>query len=165
VARAQLAGARLALGDHPGAEAVLRSPLLSKSADPRIPWQLSRALAAMGRNEEARERLAAAASGFEALLGRHELAFAEPAARFFLGSGKDPRRAFDLARTDLANRPTLRAFVLAHEAAQALGDAGKAARLAALGAARWGHTKAFALSALSRAGASSPPPGDAAAHA
>jgi tetratricopeptide (TPR) repeat protein len=165
LARAQLACVRLASGDPEGAEAVLRSPLLLKSTDPRIPWQLSRALAALGHAEEARERLAAAAAGFEALLGRHELAFAEPAARFFLGSGKDPRRAFELARAHLANRPTLRAFVLAHEAAGALGDAGKAARLAALGRVRWGHTKAFALSALSRAAASPPPPGDAATHA
>ena len=43
------------------------------------------------------------------LLGRHLLAFADHAAEFYSGSGNDGRRALELARANVANRPTRRA--------------------------------------------------------
>ena len=45
-------------------------------------------------------------SGF----GPHPLAFADHAAEFYAGSGNDCRRALELARANLANRPTRRAL-------------------------------------------------------
>jgi hypothetical protein len=47
--------------------------------------------------------------GFEALLDKHPLAFADHAAEFYAGSGNDCRRALELARMNVANRPTRRA--------------------------------------------------------
>jgi hypothetical protein len=48
--------------------------------------------------------------GFETLLERHPLAFADHAAEFYAGSGNDRRRALELARANVANRPTRRAI-------------------------------------------------------
>ena len=62
------------------------------------------------------------ASGFEALLEKHPLAFADHGAEFYAGSGNDARRALELARINVANRPTLRAFEQAHAIAIAAGD-------------------------------------------
>ena len=48
------------------------------------------------------------------LLERHLLAFADHAAEFYAGSGNDCRRALELARANVANRPTRRAIKQAH---------------------------------------------------
>ncbi len=47
--------------------------------------------------------------GFEEILAKHLLAFADHAAQFYDGSGNDRRRALELARVNAANRPTRRA--------------------------------------------------------
>jgi len=91
-------------------------PALS-SSDPEVSWRLADVLAAQGRFEEAKVQLDAARSGFEELLGRHLLAFADHAAEFYAGSGNDRRRALELARTNVANRPTGRAIKQAHDIA------------------------------------------------
>src|ERR1700681_3472704 len=70
---------------------------------PRLPGDPAR-----GRDE-----LARAGAGFEALLARHPLAFADHAAEFYLGAGANPERAWVLAEQNLAARPTDRAFGLA----------------------------------------------------
>jgi hypothetical protein len=57
-------------------------------------------------------------------------AFAGHAARFYLGPGHDPARAFELARIDHANRDTVEARLLVVEAALAAGAAGAACELA-----------------------------------
>src|SRR5262249_46802362 len=62
-----------------------------------------------GRFEEAQTQLEAARFGFEELLKKHLLAFADHAAEFYMGSGNDSRRALQLARASAANRPTRRA--------------------------------------------------------
>jgi tetratricopeptide (TPR) repeat protein len=89
------------------AEALLR-PVLA-SCDPEVRWRLADALIAQERLVEAKTTLMAARSGFEELLGRHPLAFADHAAEFYAGSGNDPRRALELARRNVGNRPTRRA--------------------------------------------------------
>jgi hypothetical protein len=43
------------------------------------------------------------------LLEKHLLAFADHAAEFYAGSGNDSKRALELARVNVANRPTRRA--------------------------------------------------------
>jgi len=94
------------------AEALLLPALSSR--DPEVRWRLADVLIAQGRFEEGEPLLEAARSGFEELLGKHLLAFADHAAEFYAGSGDDRRRALDLARANVANRPTRRALEQAH---------------------------------------------------
>jgi tetratricopeptide (TPR) repeat protein len=109
------------------AEALLLPALASR--DPEVCWRLADVLAAQGRFEEAETQLDSARSGFDQLLERHLLAFADHAAEFYAGSGNDSRRALELARVNAANRPTRRALkqvqmiVAADQAAYARGPA------------------------------------------
>jgi len=90
------------------AEALLR-PALS-SGDPEVHWRLADVLTTQDRFEEAGILLDAARTGFDALLAKHLLAFADHAAEFYAGSGNDRRRALELACANVANRPTRRAI-------------------------------------------------------
>jgi tetratricopeptide (TPR) repeat protein len=116
--------------------------------DPEVHWRLADVLVAMGRHLDARERMRAARSGFEALLAKHLLAFADHGAEFYSGSGNDPGRALELARANVANRPTLRAFEQAYQIAVAAGESRLAVQILADGARLWGNTAAFKLSRL-----------------
>ena len=80
--------------------------------------------------------MAAAGRRYDVLVRRHAAAFADHAARFWLGAGGDARKALALARRNLAARPTrdayelaMRAALGAHEAATACGFADAAATL------------------------------------
>jgi tetratricopeptide (TPR) repeat protein len=95
---------------------------VAESSDPEVSWRLGDIAQAAGDVGEAVRRLAAARSGYEELLARHPLAFADHAAEFYLGSGNDARRAFDLARLNLANRPTARARALFAAAGDRCGE-------------------------------------------
>jgi hypothetical protein len=99
------------------AEALLL-PALS-SADPEVRWRLADVLIAQGLLEEGTRQLDAARSGFEELLKKRPLAFADHAAEFYTGSGNDYWRALELARANVANRPTRRAIKQAHAIAAA----------------------------------------------
>jgi tetratricopeptide (TPR) repeat protein len=99
--------------DRVGAAEALLLPVLS-SRDPEVQWRLTDVLVAQEKFEEAETQLDAARSGFERLLGRHLLAFADHAAEFYAGSGNDFRRALELARANVANRPTRLAVKQAH---------------------------------------------------
>ena len=90
------------------AEMLLRPAVWSR--DPEVRWRLADVLIAQGRAEEAETQLEAARSGFDGLLAKHLLAFADHAAEFYAGSGNDCRRALELARANVANRPTRRAI-------------------------------------------------------
>ena len=98
---------------HTGDAEGLLVPALS-SRDPEVRWRFADVLRAQASLEEAETQLDAARSGFEALLERHLLAFADHAAEFYAASGNDCRRALTLARTNAANRPTRRAVQQAH---------------------------------------------------
>jgi tetratricopeptide (TPR) repeat protein len=89
------------------AETLLRLALSSR--DPEVRWRLADVLTAQKRFEEAETQLDAARVGFDQLLGSYRLAFADHAAEFYAGSGNDCRRALELARANVANRPTRRA--------------------------------------------------------
>ena len=123
-ARVHLAEICASQGRTGDAEALLL-PALS-SGDPEVRWRLADALIAQGRFEEADKQLNDARIGFDELLGRHLLAFADHAAEFYAGGGNDSRRALELARTNVANRPTRRAVKQANAieviAAEAAGD-------------------------------------------
>ena len=107
-ARVHLAEIHASQDQTDDAEALLR-PMLS-SRDPEVRWRLADVLTAQGRFEEAETELYAARSGFEQLVERHLLAFADHAAEFYAGSGNDCWRALELARANVANRPTRRAI-------------------------------------------------------
>jgi thioredoxin-like negative regulator of GroEL len=110
-ARVHLAEIYASQGHADDAEALLL-PALS-SGDPEVRWRLAEVLFAQGRSEEAETQLAAARRGFDRLLGKYLLAFADHAAEFYAGSGGNHQRALELARTNAANRPTTRATRLA----------------------------------------------------
>ena len=114
-ARVHLAGICASEHQTNDAEALLQS--VRSSRDPEVRWRLADVLIAQGRFDEAEEELDAARSGFEDLVGRHLLAFADHAAEFYAGSGNDCRRALELARVNVANRPTRRAIEQAHSIA------------------------------------------------
>ena len=107
-------------GKFSEAEALLRRVVAV--GDPEVDWRLADVLSAQGKYEDAEVQMQAARSGFEFLLDRHLLAFADHGAEFYAGSGNDCRRALELARINAANRPTLRALEQAHEVAIAAGD-------------------------------------------
>jgi tetratricopeptide (TPR) repeat protein len=145
-ARVHLSEIYLRSGNARDAEALL-VPAVS-SGDPEVNWRLADVLAAMERPEEAKVQMQAARSGFETLLDKYLLAFADHGAEFYSGSGNNSRRAFELAMVNLANRPTLRAFEQAYEAAVAAGESGRAAKIVAAAEERWGAAQAFRLSKL-----------------
>jgi len=126
---------------------VLLMPAIA-SGDPEVSWRLADVLNASGRSAEAEVQMQAARSGFEALLQRHWLAFADHGAEFYAGSGNDGRRALALALVNLANRPTLRASERAYSAAVGVGETHVAREILAAAANRWGWTGAFRLSPL-----------------
>lgn len=148
-ARVHLSEIYLGSGNVAGAEALL-VPAVS-SGDPEVNWRLADVLAAMERPEEAEAQMQAARAGFETLLGKYLLAFADHGAEFYSGSGNDSRRAFELAMVNLANRPTLRAFEQAYETAIGAGETRAASELLISARKRWGGTRGFGLSALAAA--------------
>jgi tetratricopeptide (TPR) repeat protein len=145
-ARVHLAEIYLRDGQTGDAEALLK-PVVS-TGDPEVSWRLADTMAAMGRPEKAALAIEAARSGFERLLEKHLLAFADHGAEFYSGSGNDSGRALELARINLANRPTLRAFEQTYAAALAAGLPESALEIRAAAANRWGATNAFRLSPL-----------------
>ena len=145
-ARVHLAEVYSSYGQLGDAEALLVPALAS--GDPETNWRLSDVFIAVGKRAEADAQLAAARSGFEALLARHLLAFADHGAEFYAGSGDDVLRALDLARANLRNRPTLRAFEQAYEIAGLASDNDAASEILTAGARRWGGTPGFRLSSL-----------------
>jgi tetratricopeptide (TPR) repeat protein len=153
-ARVHLAEIYLRGGLITEAEATLNPAITS--GDPEVRCRLADVFTAGGRLVEANSQLEAARSEFEALLERHLLAFADHVAEFYAGSGNDAARAFELARINVVNRPTLRAFEQATAIALAAGEVCFAAELAADASKRWGDTAMFKFSPLAPRIAESP---------
>ena len=140
-ARIHLAEIKLQLGNAVDAERLLRP-----SADvghPEALWRLADAAANRHDDNDAAGLIARATREFEALLARHELAFADHAAEFYLAAGANPPRALALARANLENRPTMAAFELAHEAAVACQQTVLASALAREARVAWSHLPHF----------------------
>jgi tetratricopeptide (TPR) repeat protein len=139
-ARVHLAEMYLSDGRLNDAEALLR-PIIG-TGDPEVNWRLADVLSAQGKPEDAEAQMEVARSGFEGLLGRYLLAFADHGAEFYAGSGNDCDRALKLARTNVANRPTLRALDQAHQIANLAGNAEVASELLSRIRKKWGHPAA-----------------------
>jgi tetratricopeptide (TPR) repeat protein len=140
-ARVHLAEIYLAQGRAGEAESALRPAIAS--GDPEVAWRLADVLKFAKRAAEAEQHLEAARSGFERLLNRHLLAFADHGAEFYAGSGNDGHRAIELARINVANRLTLRAVAQAHAIALSAGDADRASELLTIARTRWGGIPTF----------------------
>lgn len=145
-ARVHLAEIHADCGRLDEAESLLLPALAS--GDPEVRWRLADTMASQGRLADAERQLAAARSGFELLLEQHLFAFADHGAEFYAGSGNDAGRALSLARTNVANRPTLRAYEQAYAIAVDAGEADAAMELLAAATQRWGGTAAFRRSPL-----------------
>jgi tetratricopeptide (TPR) repeat protein len=111
-ARVHLAEIYTSQGQTDDAEELLLPALSSR--DPEVSWRLADVLIAQGRVEEGERQLDAARRGFDELLGKHLLAFADHGAEFYAASGNDRWRALELARANVANRPTRRAVRQMH---------------------------------------------------
>jgi tetratricopeptide (TPR) repeat protein len=120
------------------------------SGDPEVHWRLADAMSAQGKSADAEAHMQAARSGFESILERHLLAFADHGAEFYAGSGNDCHKALELARVNLANRPILPAFEQAHAIAVSAGEVGAASELLAEALKRWGGSTAFQTSPLAK---------------
>lgn len=127
----------------------LLSPVVS-IGDPVVFWRLADVLFAMGKFGDVEVYMEAARSGFELLLSKHLLAFADHAAEFYLSGNCDVQRAFELASINLTNRQTLRAYELAHATALGAGKSDASSEIVAAAEERCGGTLAFRVSPLSR---------------
>ena len=115
-----LAELDVARGDTAAALARLERVVRS-SGEPEALALLGRLHTRLGDAVRGADEITRARQTFETLLSRQPLAFADHAAEFYLGAGADPERAWELARMNLANRPTERALALAVWAAEASG--------------------------------------------
>jgi len=147
-ARVHLAEIYSSSGRTSDAEALL-VPAIS-SGDPEVRWRLADVMLSQGKSAEAEAHIRAARAGFDALLERHLLAFADHGAEFYAGSGNDCRRALELARINVGNRPTLRAFEQAHSIALCAAEVVAAAGLLAEAKKRWGACRSFQSSPLAK---------------
>lgn len=149
-----LASACALTGDRSRAIALL-GPLVARSDDPEHAALLAELLAAEGRDDEARALVTRAAARYTELLAAHPAAFADHAARFYLGAGKDPARAARLAEDNLRLRRTAAAYQLALDALAAAGDAARACAVADEAERAWprfAHLHAQAWAAYQRCG-------------
>jgi tetratricopeptide (TPR) repeat protein len=110
-AQGHLAELDAARGETAAAIARLR-PLASVSDDPGYATQLARILGDAGQTEEAQTWRGQAEARYDELLERHQDAFADHAAEFWLTIGGDPGRALWLAQHNLSLRQTPRARAL-----------------------------------------------------
>jgi tetratricopeptide (TPR) repeat protein len=100
----------------------LLRPVVASSDDPEYEGQLGILLSQTSERAKGDELVARAKREYDALTTRHPEAFADHAARFWLGVGADPRKALVLAQKNLAARPTRDAVALSIDAAISAGD-------------------------------------------
>lgn len=147
---AHMAGLEAQKGDR--AKAIARLRELIKTADnPEYLGQLGQLLLDNGDKAEGERLIADARNGYEALLADHQRAFADHAARFYLGPGKNAARALELATVNLASRKTDQAYQLYLDAADAAKANADAACKVAHEAAARKYASSYALFAASRA--------------
>lgn len=120
VANVHLAEIEHETGRNEAAIARLRS-IVDRTTDPEPAGKLGDWLMATAPTEGA-AYIARARERYDVLLARHPAAFADHGSEFFAGPGGDAPRGLELARANLALRPTARAYIVALGAAHAVGD-------------------------------------------
>lgn len=123
-----LAELDLARGDEATAEARLLQVVIHTD-EPEAMALLGELHERQGQAARGRDEIDGARRRYELLLSRHPEAFADHAAEFYLGPGRNPQRAWTWALANLRERPTRRAHQLAIRAAEALGHVGEARAL------------------------------------
>jgi tetratricopeptide (TPR) repeat protein len=115
------AGTLAATGQRPKAIEVLRE-LITKTDHPEYTGQLAELEAAAGNAEAATKLVETTRAGWERWLTPFPEAFADHAARFYLGPGANPSRAHELAGINTSVRRTPASLTLLIEAALAAED-------------------------------------------
>lgn len=138
VANIHMAEIEVARGDFPSAAARLKR-VLAVSREPEAMALLGVIHGRMGDPARGIHAIEEAHIRYDALLLRHPLAFADHAAEFYLGPGNNAERAWRLARQNLANRETSRAFSLAIAAALSAGYPEEASVLLTRARTRFGN--------------------------
>jgi tetratricopeptide (TPR) repeat protein len=142
-AKARIHLAEILAGRRRFAEAEELLAAIRDTGDPEVHWRLAEVCAATGDPREAERELERAGAIYRELLEKHPLAYADHGAEFYLTGGNDPVRALGLARLNLDNRPTPRAFALAIEAANAARDRAAVSEISEAWKNHWGATAAF----------------------
>jgi hypothetical protein len=120
------AAVHLAPSQTPQAADKALAELAKTSDDPELPAARAAVFERLKRDADAKAANAEAAKGYDALLQKLPAAFADHAARFFLGAGNNPKRALELARANAKARPTEDAMDLWMAAAAGNKDAAEA---------------------------------------
>jgi hypothetical protein len=90
------------------------------STDPEVSWKIAEVYAKMNQTKVSAQYLLLANTMFTRLLDKYPLAFADHAAEFYMGLGKNPHKAYELALLNFQNRPTVRAAKLLQNANNSL---------------------------------------------
>ncbi len=104
--------------------------LVADDSDPELYAKLSSFYAQRGDTEKSAQSLARAKAIYNDLLAQFPEAWADHGTEFFMGPGADPKRAFTLAKINLASRETPRAHALFLESAMGAGQTASACKLA-----------------------------------
>lgn len=121
---------------EPHARAIeLLRPVVDRSDNPEYAAQLAEVYRRRGETGEADALMERAKSRWDALMKVFPEAFADHAARFWLGAGGDRAKALDLAKRNAANRKTEAALDLLLSAALAAGSEESACEAARAGIA------------------------------
>jgi tetratricopeptide (TPR) repeat protein len=120
-ATSHLASVEAVTGGRARAIALLEA-LARVSDDPEYQGQLAELYAESGRAEDAANCRRLGAARYRELTAAHPSAFADHAARFWLGPGGDAAQALALARVNLGARKTSEAYALVIDAALAAGQ-------------------------------------------
>ena len=123
-----LAALMVDAGDDAGARAVLEE-LAAADPHPETTAMLAD-IAARAGDPRATALRETARAAWERYLAALPAAFSDHAARFYLGVGRDPARALELAEANLANRDTAEAQALVIDAALAAGRPARACAVA-----------------------------------
>ena len=115
------AASHLATLVPPAQGITLLQPIVAASDDPEFEMILAARMRTAGDVAGADAKLAHVRARYDELVQKNPEAYAEHAGWFWLDEGKDPRRALDLAKTNLAVRKTEKAHQLAILAALAAG--------------------------------------------
>ena len=103
-ARIHLAELKMQAGDTRAALALLKP--IAKGQDPEPAGRLAEFLEAAGEGKVSTPYREMALQGWQALLDRYPLAFADHAAEFWLGAGENPELALEWAAENYKTRPT-----------------------------------------------------------